>query len=145
MEWDAFRARVSQLKKQNPVWFGLESDPPASEHAIALAETALGVILPQSYRQFVREFGGGYFAFASVFSVEPGSDWNVVDRNRDRAGGGFVRVSDSGCGDYYGFMASGGECEERIHLADHEARGQVRATEYRDLFELLAAVALKLK
>lgn len=143
MEWDRFRSKVTELKSVRPIWFGLESDPPASESDIALAEESLGATLPQCYREFVKEFGGGYFALGNVFSVDPKSDWNIVRRNAVACIHGFVCVADNGVGDYYGFRVADGKCEECIHFWDHEEPNSLKETGYRDLFELIDAIALR--
>ena len=143
MEWEEFRIRVTELKSSRPLWFELESDARATEHEIRDAEASLGVTLPGCYRKFVREWGGGYFAFGNVFSVEPNSDWNIVRRNRTVCLAGFISVSDNGTGDYYGFKVVDGACGERVYFWDHEEPGSLRETAYVDLFEMLDAIALR--
>ena len=88
------------------------------------------------------EFGGGYFAFANVFSVKIGSEWNIVQRNRMIAIPDFVATSDNGTGDYYGFRIVNGICDERVYLWDHEEPALLKATEFGDLLEYLFAQAL---
>lgn len=144
MTIDEFVELVVGVRRDRPVWFGLESDPVASDDEIAVAEAALGASLPVEYREFVQRFGGGYFALANVFSVASESDWSIVRRNVVSAsvtGDGFVAVSDNGVGDYYGFRVQDGACEGRISIFDHSAEA-VMPTEFGDLFEFLARKAL---
>lgn len=143
MEFDSFQQLVSELKRTKPVWFGLESDPPANESELDAAEVRLGVRLPDKYRAFVKEFGGGYFAFGNVFSVDKESDWNIVARNEGAQANGFVAISDNGTGDRYGFRINGEACEDRIYFWDHEEPNGVSPTDFDDLLEFLRSDALK--
>ena len=74
MTLEEFRTLVAQAKQRQPIWFALDSDRPATDVEIAQAEWQLQSALPQQYRSFVKEFGGGMFAFATVLSVQPGSE-----------------------------------------------------------------------
>jgi hypothetical protein len=142
MDFTSFQRKVTNLKALKPVWFGLDSDSPATEAEIEAAESALGVALPTAYKSFVREFGGGYFGFGNVFSVSE-SEWNIVRRNDEITIPGFIAISDNEAGDHYGFRVSGGACEDRVYVWDHEEPSEVKATDYEDMLELLDHVALK--
>jgi hypothetical protein len=139
---EEFVPLVERRKVERPVWFGLESDPPATQSQIQDAEAQLGVRLPESYRLFVKTYGGGYFALGNLFSVCPGSDWNIVERNRDVLPFGFLAVSDNGVGDQYGFRVTDGVCDSEIVLFDHETE-TFSQPKYSDLFEFLQETALK--
>lgn len=143
MEFESFEKLVSELKATKPVWFGLESDPPATEAELASAETLLGVRLPDKYHSFVKKFGGGYFAFGNVFSVSSSSDWNIVTRNEMRNISNFIAVSDNGTGDQYGFRVDGDHCEEQVYFWDHEEPDNLSPTKFDDLFDFLRNDALK--
>jgi hypothetical protein len=56
------------------------------------------------------------FALANCLSVQPGSDWNIVDFNRreNLIGSGFVAVSDPQTGDLYGFKCEGRICRPEV-------------------------------
>ncbi len=146
MDRHEFRLRVEAARSENPVWFGLEGDPPATKEEVLDAETALGVRFPEAYREFLEDYGGGYFALANVFSVKAESEWNVVERNRDAhfVGGGFLAVSDNGVGDYYGFQVVRGECQSPLMLWNHEEEGRISPTSFRNLYEFLARVGMRL-
>jgi len=146
MDLPSFRRLVAEAERAHPVWFSLERDPPASAAAISQAELALGVTFPPEYREFLREFGGGYFAFANTFSVAPGSHWDVVARNQALAGllsQHFLAVSDNGAGDFYGFVVEAGVCDPTLRFWDHEACAVASAPTYSGLFEFLSVVGLK--
>lgn len=139
---EEFVPLVEKRKMERPVWFGLKSDPPATQSQIQDAEAQLGVRLPESYRLFVAMYGGGYFALGNLFSVFPGSNWNIVERNREILPFGFLAVSDNGVGDLYGFSVTDGECDSTIVLFDHET-GTMSQPMYSDLFEFLEETAMK--
>lgn len=143
MDFNQFCSHVDALKARKPIWFGLESEPLASESDISTAEAALGVRLPNSYRDFVRTYGGGFFAFGNVFSVAVGSDWNIVEKNRQTKIPAFLVVSDNGAGDYYGFSVVDQVCGERIYLWDHESPQKVAETSFDNLFDFLMVSALR--
>lgn len=144
MDVKAFRRLVAEVKAENPVLFGLDSDPPVSEDQVRETEALLGVELPTEYRAFVKEFGAGYFGYTNVFSATPKGHWSIVERNQ--AGLDelvrFVAVSDNGVGDYYGFRVRNGVCESVVCFWDHESC-EVEATSFTDLFDYLAEIGLK--
>jgi hypothetical protein len=143
MTLEEFRSLVAQLKVQRPVWFKLESDRPATEAQIKQAEWQLMSVLPEHYHFFVKEFGGGTFALGNVLSVQPGSDWNIVDFNRRQKliGSGFLAVSDGSSGDLYGFKCEGKACRPEVWEYDHDAR-EWRRTSFNDLLEFVHRRAL---
>ena len=53
MDLEGFVATVEEARRAHPVWFGLESDPPATESEIGRHEALLGVTFPAEYRQFL--------------------------------------------------------------------------------------------
>jgi len=50
-------------------------EPPAAETAIAAAEAAIGIRLPESYRRFLGRFNGGFISLAGE-TTDP--DWHVA-------------------------------------------------------------------
>lgn len=140
MNLSEFDARISRAAEENPVWFALERDPPATELQVARAQEAAGIEFPEEYKQFLARFGGGLFAFSNIFSVSPESEWFVVERNRAAGflGGDFLAVSENGVGDHYGFVRGGGG---RVYFFDHETRERIE-TNFANLFEYLDHVAL---
>lgn len=144
MNSERFAQLVEETRKRNPVWFELESDPPAETDLIEAAESHMGVQFPAEYRFFLRNYGGGYFGFSNVFSVQPGSEWNVETRNSRLEAGvvDFLAISDPGTGDYYGFRLADGASTPNVYVFDHDGRTLER-TLFSDLFDYLAAVALR--
>lgn len=138
-----FTALVDAARAANPLWFELEADPPASDEEIRACESALGATFPAAYRSFLARYGGGEFAFASVYSVRRRSEWNVVARNPSSRRRAFIAVSDNGAGDEYGFAVDDGRCGDAVFLWDHETNEVIRSGCFADLFEMLARRALR--
>ena len=141
MNLDDFRTLAEKTKQEHPIWFELESDPQASDAEIAAAESALGCEFPNAYKEFVKEFGGGLFAFSNVFSMSEDSYWYVVLKNQ-REGWPrdvpFLAVSENGTGDYYGFRVQDGRCAPEVAFYDHDDGG-VKPTEFPDFFEYVVS------
>ena len=57
-----FLTHVNQARRDHPIWFDLPADEPPDDELLADAETELGARLPDDYRWFLQEFGGGDFA-----------------------------------------------------------------------------------
>ena len=143
MLFEAFKELVEKIKNDHPFWFGMDSDVNPEESAVNDAEKIIGAKLPREYKDFIFEYGGGYFAFSNVYSLEAGSDWNLVDINfkYDDIRNGYVLISENGLGDFYGFKVVDGVCEPKIHFYDHEVDTWYESP-YGDLFDYLKKLAL---
>lgn len=144
MEVSSFMRLVEALRKVHPLWFSLEADPPASEDELQEAEVQLQVELPSEYREFLRKFGGGLFAFSNIFSVAPGSDWNIIGKSKEAGLDeiGFLPVSENGVGDFYGYCCRDCQCTSELYFFDHET-GRVQPSHYSNLFDYVAEVGLR--
>ena len=144
MTRDAFIPLVGQARIRTPIWFELESDRPSSEAELDQLSAQLGVALPSEYREFLKTYGGGYFALANVFSAQEGSPWNVVDQNRRNgfSNSEFLAISSNGTGDLYGFAVKHGVACNEIVFRGHEDGFVTQSIEYEDLYEYLAQYAL---
>src|SRR4051812_12283567 len=108
MDESQFSQLVAKARQSKLFWCDGEADPPATDAQINLAEEQIGARFPDEYTFFVKQFGGGYFAYANVFSVFPDSKWNLNAINKKyRLRENFVAVSDDQCGGYYGFIRDG--------------------------------------
>jgi hypothetical protein len=139
---DDFNALVEKARANHPRWFELERDAPADEQRVRDVELAMGVQLPEAYRSFLLDHGGGYFAFVFVFGVDADSDWFIVERNRERPPS-FLAVTDPGTGDLCGFIVDAqGRCSSEVTVLDHETHA-VSDTGFADFYEMIAARALE--
>lgn len=146
MNYNDFYLIVNEIKKNKPIWFGLESDPKATDLEIKEVEILLSVKLPDEYKKFIKNFGGGYFAFSNIFSVNKESEWYIVNQNKNIGlfdTLGFLAISDNEVGDYYGFKIENRVCGSSIHFYDHEINF-LEITEYKNLYEFIIKVGLTL-
>ena len=73
MEYDLFRNKVQQVKAKKPILFALETDTPPSIDKIEDFEKIYRMVLPEKYKLFIIEFGGGYFGYANIYSLDNSS------------------------------------------------------------------------
>ncbi len=143
MSFDDFKALIKSKKMVNPIWFAMEADEKPNQESFSDVEVKLDAKLPTDYMNFINEFGGGYFAFANVFSLDEKSEWNIVRQNYgyDSIRKGHVLISENGMGDFYGYKVIDGVCLPEIYFFDHETARWVE-TEILNLFEYLEKFAL---
>lgn len=144
MDSKEFKLIVAKVKAEHPVWFGLESDSRANDAVVKAAESQLRCKLPRDYVEFVSEYGGGYFAFSNIYSLEDGSDWNLVEINNkyEHLRDGHILISENGVGDFYGFK-SDIDSSSRLYFYDHEEDVWLDS-EFGNLYDYLCKYALKM-
>ncbi len=131
MTYDDFIEIVSNTKKNKPVLFGLESDKVASSEEISQYEETNGIILPDEYKRFVTEFGGGYFGFTTIYLL----------RNQNSVSSNYLAISDNGCGDYYVLKVIDGTAHKEIFFFEHEEK-IVSEPLFEDIYEFLIVKGL---
>lgn len=138
MDFQNFKKTIMKVKKEHPIWFGLEPDSVAKDDDIYNAEKALKATLPDEYKKFLKEFGGGYFAFSVIFSLDPNSDWNLIKQNEKYNSilNKHIIFSDNESGDFYGFFVEENKCNPEIFFYDHEIDQWIR-TKFDNLFAFL--------
>lgn len=141
MKRDDLVAQVSEARQSHPIWFDLPSDEPPDEVRLGEFESTLAARLPDDFRWFLKEFGGGDFAFATVFSADPRSDLNL-GLNQPPQIEGLVAFSDDGAGNSFVFPVEDGACQDRVLLWDHET-SEVRPTGYGNFLDFVSRVALR--
>ena len=145
MDISEFMSIVSEVKENKPILFGLESDKAASDNEIEQIEEYYGVGLPKSYKEFLKEFGGGYFGYIVVYSCDRNSRFylgnNVLKEWIDTYN--FFPVMDFETGDLCGFKIYDNKCGEYMCMFDHEEK-QVREENEYDFFQTLAKYGFKL-
>lgn len=145
MNMSDFVKIIEEKKKINPFWFDDESELIAENDHIVAVENQLGLMLPEKYKDFVKKFGGGYFAFTNIFSVDSSGEWFIVDRNdaaRKYLPNNFIAVSDDEAGGMYGFVAEDGVCGEEIFYWDNDS-SSISEKMFDDLLDYLIEVGLK--
>lgn len=70
MEYEMFERIVGEYKSRNPILFGLERDEVCSAEQIEDFEKMLRLKFPRKYKQFLKNFGGDYFGYTNVYSLD---------------------------------------------------------------------------
>jgi hypothetical protein len=117
-------------------------DQAATEAQLAEVEHAVGVRLPQSYRAFLREFGGGDYGLETFFSADPNSEWYLPVKQGEASRclpEGLLAFSDDGAGGYYVFKVLNGQAQEAVFYWNQD--GGESPTEFQDVIEFVARYA----
>ncbi len=122
MNYDDFIKIQQQVKLTQPILFGLETDSIPQKNDIENIENYYNIILPESYINFLMEFGGGIFVFIIVYSLDKESVYYLkhnVQRDfvRNKK---FLPVIDFETGDVAGFRIKNNKCESMITIYNHE-------------------------
>lgn len=144
MEYSEFIEIVERVKKQKPLLFGLGFDNAPDREEIVCFEEKYGIVLPDKYKRFIMEYGGGYFGFANIYSLDESSDFYIM-HPRNNSGnmiGGLLHIADNGCGDYYAFGITNGRCDDTVLFCEHDGGGAVTCR-YSDVLEYLVSEGLK--
>ncbi len=141
MKFEQFEILAKRFQQSKPRWFMLEADRLASAQDVTNAQDALGLNFPIDYIRFLKKFGGGYFAFVNIFSVDPAGEWYIVTMNQEIGRRDFLAISDNGTGDYYGFLVKDVSCAPGIVFLDHENQ-QIKPTKYPDILTFIVQVGL---
>lgn len=141
MNFDNFNSVVEECRAKKPILFGLEHDKILSAEEIVQFERIAQITLPEKYKEFITRYGGGYFGYANIYSLDSESDFYILKHNNLPLEK-FIRIADNGCGDYYLFKMDKGKCLEPVYFYDHDA-DKVTPSEHDDVFEYLIKVGLK--
>ncbi len=143
MNFDNFNTLVDECGAKKPILFGLEHDKILCAEEIEQLEKTVHIALPEKYKEFIMNYGGGYFGYANIYSLDIDSNFYLLKHN-NLPFEKFIRIADNGCGDHYLFCIDKGKCLEPLYYYDHES-GKTIPTEYEDVFEYLVKVGLKKK
>ena len=141
MDFTTFTKVVTAAKKTQPLLFELEHDRiPTMEEVIAL-QKQYQIILPEKYIQFLLHFGGGYFGFANIYSLDKNSCFFIFKHNPAAVKDLFF-MADNECGDHYAFCMEGNRCQDKIVFYDHEDN-TVQDPGFSDVLEYLVKTGLQ--
>jgi len=146
MQFEDFNQIIERIKKEKPIWFGLESDSCINDSDIRRIEEYFNIQLPMEYKQFLKNYGGGYFAFLLIFSGDEKSDWNVIKQNKELNllnKYNFLAVSDNESGDFYGFRVNNNICETKLSIFLHDEL-KVEETQYENFYQYVLKLGLRI-
>lgn len=89
------------------------------------------------------EYGGGYFGYANIYSLDKDSNFYLFNHN-DIPITQYLRIANNGCGDDYLLCIENKKCLDQIFFYDHETK-KVCDTEFADVLEYLINIGLKEK
>ena len=141
MEYDLFRSKVQQIRAKKPILFGIESDTPPSIDEIKHFEKICGITLPGKYKLFISEFGGGYFGYTNIYSLDNNSNYFIM-KHKSFVPDSYLPIADNGCGDFYVLKYKGEYCSDRIYFYTHDSQ-EISETKYHDILEYLLDIGLK--
>ena len=148
MDFDQLGSRVTDILARHEN-LGLPEDMTpircirATEGEISQAERALGVRLPDQYKDFMLRYGGGAFMSLDILPVvSKGSDSDLVSVNlrEESFDVPFVAVAPVGTGDWWGFQVDNLECSDQVSFYSFED-GAARM-KYEDFLQFIAREGL---
>jgi len=141
MNEGTFEKELRKAQQLEPFLFEMESDPPASEELIQSVEKNLNVQFPLEFREFLKKYGSGEFAYTHLYSLSNDIENNIIEENKILNDKRVVAISDNGAGDYYCYLVKENYCESSIVILDHET-GDFDEYYYKNIFEFLYLVGL---
>ena len=140
-EQKALSYNVQQVKAKKPILFALETDTSPSIDKIEDFEKIYRMVLPEKYKLFIIEFGGGYFGYANIYSLDNSSNYFIM-KHKSFVPNGYLPIADNGCGDFYVLKCNGEYCSDKIYYYTHDSQ-EITETAYHDILEYLLDVGLK--
>jgi len=141
MNYNDFRELANEIKSKKPILFELEHDEILSLEDMRFYEEENGFRLPENYRLFLSEFGGGYFGFTTIYSLDENSDFCIL-KHRRSVPENYLPISDNGCGDYYMLKICNGQCSDELYFWNHST-DNIEKCGFTDVLEYLLETGLK--
>lgn len=144
MTLEEFREIDRQGRNADPGLFSLSSpDKCASTRDIEDAEKLLQVVLPGTYRSFLKGFGGGSYGLTTIYSADQNSEWYLPSKQIEASSylpPNLLAFSDDFAGGVYVLkVADDGTANEGVFYWNQD--GGLVQTDYADLFEFVAKFA----
>lgn len=123
MTFNEFMLMIEVVKEKNPHLFDLERDAVVDDSVVSVVEQKYGIIFPECYKNFVRNFGGGCFGYIIVYSLDSFGLYNILEHvSKDMiCKMEMLPVIDLETGDYIGFDIIGGKCLDRLVYWEHDS------------------------
>ncbi len=122
MDRISFQNKVREMTEEKPRLFALESDAKADNEVIEDVEKYYNVILPDAYKDFVGQYGGGYFGLLVVYSCDCNGMFYIRDNVLKEwvVEKSFLPIVDFETGDFLGFEIDAETCKSEVALYSHE-------------------------
>ncbi len=82
MEFDEFKSMVDAVKIERPKLFKLGHDNIPAKEEFLKFEKLYHIQLPSKYRQFLLAYGGGYFGYTNIYSLDKNSPFYLLNNNK---------------------------------------------------------------
>jgi hypothetical protein len=139
MNIEDFLALHDEKAKTMDVFEVLESDSKIIQKDIQFVERDIGCKLPKKYIDFCSLFGGGYFGFTIIHSMDRQSDWyidTVFKKFKPYLPNDYIPFSDDQTGGLYCFRVIDNIASDKVFYID--SNGEVLNTEYADCLDYIA-------
>ncbi|MCM1416757.1 MAG: SMI1/KNR4 family protein [bacterium] len=122
MDKNIFDNKVREIVEKSPRLFGLHSDNMASAAMIKDVEEYYNFKLPDSYKEYLKQYGGGYFGYIIVYSCDYNSMFYIKKNVAKELvlENAFLPIIDLETGDFIGFKILGEKCQNAVTLYLHE-------------------------
>ncbi len=143
MRIDEFGQLDSHYRNKMPKLLLMSTpDKPASVKQLHSVEELLGISLPGSYKDFLREYGGGDFYSLTVFSADPSSDLYLpiqAARASSYLPNDLLPISDDYCGGNYVLTVKNAIASEQVSYWNTD--GGLVQTEFETVLDFVAQKA----
>ncbi|RGE08128.1 SMI1/KNR4 family protein [Clostridiaceae bacterium TF01-6] len=140
MDFETFRKAIKKEKTEKPILFELEHDDIPTMKDVIAFHKQYQILLPEKYIQVLLNFGGGYFGYANIYSIDKDSYFFIFNHNPVKVEN-LLFIADNGCGDYYALRVDNNKCSDKIVFYEHESN-TVQDTDFSDILEYLVKVGL---
>lgn len=122
MNTEKFSTIVDYVKSIKPNCFITADEYLATNGNIQEVERHICGKLPSEYVFFSLNYNAGYFAFLNIYSLNPGSEWYLINKNQENISvlmpKDFIAFSDDETGGYYGFVKDGLHYSNEVYYFD---------------------------
>ena len=148
MDINRFKKKHSQLSKGLKIFHSDEAKEFSSrEKGVSISEvkeieSMLGYSLPRNYIDFCMNFGGGYFGYLAILSLDRNGEWYLVDVLEQLPNYfpiDLVPFCDDQTTGYFCFKIKGDITSEEIYHID--ANGIITEQNFTNFFDFLIANA----
>jgi SMI1 / KNR4 family (SUKH-1) len=113
-----------------------------TEAEITIVEKIIDCRLPQNYKDFCKQYGGGYFGYTLILSLDQEGEWFIKETIKEFSHfipTGFIPFADDQTGGFYCFKLQNGEAIEEIYYLD--SSGLISKTNYSDFLNFVISLA----
>lgn len=143
MTFNEFREIDKNYRQTKPKLFQLSfSDEAASDAQLKEVENRVGLKLPQDYRNFLAEFGGGDYGLTNIFSANPEGEFYLPLKREELVGylpPDLLAFSDDGAGGFYVLKINEQQAEPSVFYWNQD--GGLVETEFDSVLEYIVRYA----